>query len=45
MPQWDWKAEVSKVSDKWDATKPPKLRYNTIKDYRGENRWLDLLKF
>ncbi len=31
-----------KVSDKWDATKPLKLRYNTIKDYRGENRWLDL---
>ena len=31
-----------KVSDKWDATKPVKLRYNTIKDYRGENRWLDL---
>ncbi len=30
-----------KVSDKWDATKPLKLRYNTIKDYRGENRWLD----
>lgn len=25
-----------KVSDKWDATKPLKLRYNTIKDYRGE---------
>lgn len=31
-----------KVTDKWDATKPLKLRYNTIKDYRGENRWLDL---
>ena len=31
-----------KVSDKFDATQPLKLRYNTIKDYRGENRWLDL---
>lgn len=30
------------LSDKFDATKPLKLRYNTIKDYRGENRWLDL---
>ena len=31
-----------KVADKFDATQPLKLRYNTIKDYRGENRWLDL---
>lgn len=31
-----------KVADKFDATKPLKLRYNTIKDYRGENRWLDV---
>lgn len=31
-----------KVGDKFDATQPLKLRYNTIKDYRGENRWLDL---
>ena len=31
-----------KLSDKFDATKPLKLKYNTIKDYRGENRWLDL---
>ncbi|MBO7556573.1 MAG: penicillin-binding protein 2, partial [Alphaproteobacteria bacterium] len=31
-----------KLADKFDATKPLKLRYNTIKDYRGENRWLDL---
>lgn len=31
-----------KLSDKFDATKPLKLRYNVIKDYRGENRWLDL---
>lgn len=31
-----------KVSDSFDATKPLKLRYNTIKDYRGENRWLSL---
>lgn len=31
-----------KVTDKFDATKPLKLRYNTIKDYRGENRWLNL---
>lgn len=31
-----------KVADKFDATKPLKLRYNTIKDYRGENRWLNL---
>ncbi len=31
-----------KLTDRFDATKPIKLRYNTIKDYRGENRWLDL---
>ncbi len=31
-----------KVTDKFDATQPLKLRYNVIKDYRGENRWLDL---
>lgn len=31
-----------KVPDKFDATKPLKLRYNTIKDYRGENRWLSV---
>ena len=31
-----------KLSDRFDATKPLKLKYNTIKDYRGENRWLDL---
>ncbi len=30
------------LTDKFDATKPLKLRYNVIKDYRGENRWLDL---
>ncbi|MBQ7284821.1 MAG: penicillin-binding protein 2 [Alphaproteobacteria bacterium] len=31
-----------KVADKFDATQPLKLRYNTIKDYRGENRWLSV---
>lgn len=31
-----------KLTDRFDATKPLRLRYNTIKDYRGENRWLDL---
>lgn len=31
-----------KLSDRFDATKPLKLRYNTIKDFRGENRWLTL---
>lgn len=31
-----------KLADRFDATKPLKLRYNTIKDYRGENRWLTL---
>ncbi len=31
-----------KLSDRFDATKPLKLKYNTIKDYRGKNRWLDL---
>ena len=31
-----------KVSDKFDATQPLKLRYNVIKDYRGENRWLSV---
>lgn len=29
-----------KVSDSFDATEPLKLKYNVIKDYRGENRWL-----
>jgi len=31
-----------RLTDRFDATKPLKLRYNTIKDYRGENRWLTL---
>lgn len=31
-----------RLTDRFDATKPLKLRYNVIKDYRGENRWLDL---
>ena len=31
-----------KVSDKFDATQPLKLKYNVIKDYRGENRWLSV---
>ncbi len=31
-----------KVSDQFDATQPLKLKYNTIKDYRGENRWLSV---
>ena len=31
-----------KLTDKFDATQPLKLRYNVIKDYRGVNRWLDL---
>lgn len=31
-----------KLSDRFDATKPLKLRYNTIKDFRGENRWLTI---
>ncbi len=31
-----------KVADKFDATQPLKLKYNTIKDYRGENRWLSV---
>jgi len=31
-----------KVSDRFDATQPLKLKYNTIKDYRGENRWLSV---
>lgn len=31
-----------KVADKFDATQPLKLRYNVIKDYRGENRWLSV---
>lgn len=29
-----------KVADSFDATQPLKLKYNVIKDYRGENRWL-----
>lgn len=31
-----------KVADSFDATQPLKLRYNVIKDYRGENRWLSV---
>ncbi len=31
-----------KLADKFDATQPLKLRYNTIRDYRGENRWLSV---
>ena len=31
-----------KVSDRFDATEPLKLKYNTIRDYRGENRWLSV---
>lgn len=31
-----------KVADKFDATQPLKLKYNLIKDYRGENRWLSV---
>ncbi len=31
-----------KVSDKFDASEPLKLKYNVIKDYRGENRWLSV---
>ncbi len=30
------------VADTFDVTKPIKLKYNTIKDYRGENRILSL---
>ena len=31
-----------KVTDRFDATQPLKLKYNVIKDYRGENRWLSV---
>lgn len=31
-----------KLSEKFDATQPLKLKYNTIYDYRGENRWLSV---
>ncbi len=31
-----------KVADKFDASQPLKLKYNVIKDYRGENRWLSV---
>ena len=31
-----------KLTDRFDATKPLKLKYNTIRDYLGKNRWLDL---
>lgn len=31
-----------KVADRFDATQPLKLKYNVIKDYRGENRWLSV---
>ena len=31
-----------KVTDKFDATQPFKLRSNMIRDFHGENRWLDL---
>ena len=31
-----------RVADKFDATEPLKLKYNVIKDYKGENRWLSV---
>ncbi|MBQ8871089.1 MAG: penicillin-binding protein 2 [Alphaproteobacteria bacterium] len=31
-----------KVSDKFDATEPLKLKGITVSDYRGENRWLSV---
>lgn len=31
-----------KVSEKFDTTQPLKLRYNTIKEYHGQNRWLSV---
>ena len=31
-----------KLSDRFDATKPLKLKYDIIKDYRGKNKWMDL---
>lgn len=31
-----------KVADRFDATEPLRLKYNVIKDYRGENRWLSV---
>ena len=31
-----------KLTEKFDATQPLKLKYNTIYDYRGENRWLSV---
>lgn len=31
-----------KVSDRFDATEPLRLKRNVIKDYRGENRWLSI---
>lgn len=31
-----------RLSEKFDATEPLKLKYNTIYDYKGENRWLSV---
>lgn len=31
-----------KPTDQFDATKPIKVGYNTIKDYRGKNSWLSV---
>lgn len=31
-----------KVTEKFDATQPLKFKYNTVYDYRGENRWLSV---
>ncbi len=31
-----------RISEQFDATEPLKLKYNTIYDYRGENRWLSV---
>ncbi len=31
-----------KLSEKFDATEPLKLKYNVINDYRGEKRWLSV---
>lgn len=31
-----------RITEKFDATQPLKFKYNTVYDYRGENRWLSV---
>ena len=41
-PRWDWKAEKSNSPTVLTPPSRSSSNTNIIKDYRGENRWLDL---